>query len=117
CAEVRVLSVGEGFPHRQYASADPRPRFEDCNLVTRGLESVCGYKTREPSSGDEYLHENSSFRGTCDRRYSLRVGRAVLTLFANSIPSLSRRSPPPTASHAAHLRQLSFPRAPILLGR
>jgi hypothetical protein len=45
CAEVRVLSVGEGFPHRQYASADPRPRFEDCNLVTRGLESVCGYKT------------------------------------------------------------------------
>jgi hypothetical protein len=44
-ADFRVLSVGEGFPHRQYASADPRPRFEDCNLVTRGLESVCGYKT------------------------------------------------------------------------
>jgi hypothetical protein len=40
-----VLSLGEGFSQGQHAPADPRPCFEDRNLVTGGLESVCGYKT------------------------------------------------------------------------
>src|SRR6516225_4198658 len=44
-ADVRVLSLGEGFSQGQHAPADPRPRFEDRNLVTGCLESLCGCKT------------------------------------------------------------------------
>ena len=44
-ADVGMLSLGERFPERQHASADPRPRFEDRNLLSGGLESVRGYKT------------------------------------------------------------------------
>ena len=44
-ADVRVLPLGEGFPQGQHATADPRPRFEDRNLVPGRLESVRGYET------------------------------------------------------------------------
>jgi hypothetical protein len=56
-ADIGVLSPGERLPERQHASADPRPRFEDRNVVPGGLESVRGHKTGKPGSDNEYLHE------------------------------------------------------------
>jgi hypothetical protein len=52
-----VLSFSEGFPQGQHATADPRPRFEDRNLVPGRLESVPGYETGKPGSDNESLHE------------------------------------------------------------
>src|SRR5580704_1820504 len=44
-SNVCVLPVSERVPQRQYTSANPRPRLEDRNLVTGGLQSMCSYET------------------------------------------------------------------------